>query len=303
MAPSREPCVAPSHVTPPAIIRSVAAFSDKFIAYVDVLGFKGLVSDSERGAGLPLSELLKLLECLGTGSERAKFAEYGPTCCPGSLRRDKHLDFRALQISDCVIVTTEISPAGVINLVSHCWGAVITLLTHGIMCRGYIKRGSVYHTDRQVIGSGYQDAYEAEGSVSAFKREADDRGTPYVEVDSAVTAYIADQGDKCVSEMFSRMIKRDGDAVVLFPFKRLTHEFMITSAFDASKEREVNQNLRVLIGNIKARVWSFVNQSDPRAVAKAKHYIAALDEQLAVCDNTDEVIETLLGPFPAPCNP
>ena len=207
----------------------MTTFKDKFIAYVDVLGFKGLVSESERGTGPPLPKLLELLACLGTGIERVNLDDYGPTCCPSSPRVENHLDFRATQISDCVVVSTEVSAAGVINLVSHCWGATITLLTHGIMCRGYITRGSIYHTDHQVIGTGYQDAYLAEGNVSAFKREADDRGTPYVEVDSSVATYVSDQSDKCVKEMFNRMVKRDGGTAVLFPFNSLEHSFIINS--------------------------------------------------------------------------
>src|SRR3712207_5351127 len=95
-------------------------FADKFVAFVDVLGFKNLVAESERGTGMPLPELLELLRKLGTGNERVHFDQYGPTCCPMAPRIEKNLDFRVTQISDCVIVSAEVSPAGVINLISHC---------------------------------------------------------------------------------------------------------------------------------------------------------------------------------------
>jgi hypothetical protein len=279
----------------------MVSFADKFIAFVDVLGSKKLVSEAEQGEGLPLPDLLKLLGCLGTGKERDRFEKYGPTCCPCAPRIEKNLDFRVTQISDCVVVSAELSPAGVINVVSHCWGAVIELLQHGIMCRGYIKRGSVYHTDTQIIGSGYQEAFLAEPKVSAFRREADERGTPYVEIDPAVTAYVDTQSDACVKEMFSRMVKRDGDTVALFPFQRLAHSFIVAGhghRFDPGKERRSNQNLRALIHQMKGRVQSIVDPSNPSAAAKAEHYIAALDAQLAVCDKTDEVINILEAPFP-----
>ena len=54
------------------------------------------------------------------------------------------------------------------NLISHCWGVVITFLQHGIMCRGHITRGRIHHTEIQFIGTGYQNAYEAERQVSLF---------------------------------------------------------------------------------------------------------------------------------------
>ena len=287
-------------MSPVANNAKMITFTDKFVAFVDILGFKQLVADAEQGKGLPLPDLLHLLEYLGTGKERASFDKYGPRCCPCAPRIEKNLDFRVTQISDCAIVSAEVSPAAAINVVSHCWGSVIELMAKGIMCRGYIKRGKVFHTDTQVIGSGYQDAYQAESRVNAFKREADERGTPYVEVDTEVSDYIAAQADACVKEMFSRMVKRDvDDAIVLFPFQKLQHSFIMAGfghTFDPDKERVSNQNLRANIVRMKERVWSFVDQSNASAVSKAGHYIEALDAQLQECDKTDEVIRMWESP-------
>jgi len=137
-------------------------FKDKFIAFVDILGFKKLVEAAETGTGMPLSNLLEALKEFGVPEDRKIYEQYGPRVCPNSPYIHRDLDFRLTQISDCVIISSEVSPAGVINLVGHCWGAVIQVLTKGIMCRGYITRGSVYHTDAQIIGSGYQKAYGKE---------------------------------------------------------------------------------------------------------------------------------------------
>lgn len=274
-------------------------FSDKFIAYIDVLGFKSLVAAAEDGSGLSLTELVELLSLLGKGTERARFEAHGPSTCPEAPYIERHLDFRVTQISDCTIVSAEVSPAGVINLVSHCWGAVIQLLAKGIMCRGYIKRGSVFHTDRNVIGSGHQAAFAAESQVSAFGREANERGTPYVEVDPEIVQYIESQPDACVKMMFGRMVKSDGTVTVLFPFQQLHHSFIVAGhghRFDAAKERGSNQNLRVIIGRMKERVLSFVDTGNASAMTKAKHYISALDSQLEACNTTDEVINKLDSP-------
>lgn len=276
-------------------------FEEKFIAFIDILGFKGMVAGSEAGTGMPLLELLELLKKLGDGSERARFDTYGPTCCPTAPLVDKNMNFRVTQISDCAIVSSEISPAGAINLISHCWGAVIELMARGIMCRGYIKRGRIYHTDSQVIGTGYQEAYAAESKVSAFKHEADDRGTPYVEVDSEVAAYIDSETDACVKEMFRRMVKRDGDTVVLFPFQRLQHSFIAGGfgrTFEPERELKSNDNLRTNIKRYKAKIEALIDPSNAAAQAKARHYLRALDEQLLACDKTDEAIHTLSRPFP-----
>lgn len=277
-------------------------FKEKFVAFIDILGFKRLVKDAEAGKGLPLTQLIKLLESFGSAEKRAKYEKDGPYCCPQSQFLERNIDFRLTQISDCAIVSAEVSPAGAINLINHCWGVVIKFLQHGIMCRGYITRGRIYHTETQFIGTGSQNAYEAEKQVSLFKRAADERGTPFVEIDRAVCDYINNCEDACVKEMFSRMTKSDGDGIALFPFKRLSHSFIIGGfgkRFDPDKERQSNQNLRQTLLTFRDRVMSYVDSSNPDAVRKSDHYVGALNAQLEMCDRTDEMIDELCAPFPA----
>ncbi|MGH8280020.1 MAG: hypothetical protein ACRETQ_10740, partial [Gammaproteobacteria bacterium] len=129
-----------------------------------------------------------------------------------------------------------------------------------------------------------------------FKREADERGTPFVEVDPSVSGFVDANGDACVKKMFSRFVKKDGTTAALFPFQRLSHSFIIAGhghTFDAERERRSNQNLRIMIHKLKERVESYVDKSNESAVRKATHYIIALDTQLAVCYKTDEVINQL----------
>lgn len=277
-------------------------YEDKFIAFIDVLGFKSMVEVSEKGTGVSLAELMENLSELGTLKDEHKFEKYGPTTCPQSSFIDRNLNFKVTQISDCVVVSSEVSPAGVINLVSHCWNSVIKLLIKGIMCRGYITKGKIYHHNNQIIGTGYQHAYSRESGVCAFKLEADERGTPFVEIDSAVLEYINNSTDKCVKEMFFRMVKTEGDSTALFPFKRLSHSFAIRGFgqnFDPDKERESNNNVRTLLHTLKERVMTYVDKSNVLAMSKARHYIKAIDDQLKVCDRTDEIIEKLCSPFPS----
>ncbi len=269
---------------------------EKFIGYVDILGFKKMVEATEAGTGMPLSELLEITKLLGVPEGRKNYLKNGPTTCPESKYFHRDLDFQLTQISDCVIVSSEISPAGLINLIHHCWGAVINLLTKGIMCRGYITRGKIYHTEDQIIGSGYNEALSKEKKVAAFKREANERGTPFVEVDQTICDYVKNHDDPCVKEMFSRMVKEDGEVIVLFPFQRLAHSFMVAGfgiKFDPQEEKKSNQNMRLFINKLKERVMEFVDQSNESAVRKAEHYIKALDSQLDICNKTDAVIDML----------
>jgi len=279
-----------------------AEFKEKIIAFIDVLGFKKLVEATEAGSGMALSDLVELLKNLGSPDERNKFAIHGPKLCPQSKYLQRDLDFRLTQISDCAILSSEVSPAGVINLIERCWVSVISLLQSGIMCRGYITRGLILHTDTQLLGTGYQKACEKEKMVAAFKRQADERGTPFVEVDRSICDYVTSCQDPCVKEMFSRFTKDDGEAVALFPFQRLAHSFVVAGfglKFDPEKEKRSNNNVRLRIEHFKERVMAFVDTSNASAVRKAEHYITALDTQLSLCDKTDEMIDLITSPFRA----
>jgi hypothetical protein len=274
-------------------------FQDKFIAFVDILGFKTLVKGAESGSGpLSLPEIREAAQRLGTEADRKRMVERGPNICPEAPRFSKDVGFQITQVSDCVVVSAEVSPAGVITLLSHCWAACLGLLQLGLMCRGYIKRGRIYHDGTEIIGSGYSDAYaKAEHGVTVFKQSADERGTPFIEVDPEVVHFVNTCEDWCVKEMASRMMKSDGELTALFPFQRLGHTFIVAGLeslglkFDPDKEHRQVDNIRKMIHRMKEKVSSFVAGADGSVIAKAEHYLRMLDVQLAICDKQDRHIE------------
>src|SRR5258708_15268930 len=96
-------------------------FKDKFVAFIDVLGFKALVEAAEAGNDGTLNNVLSVLAEYGSAKHQERFAKSGPNLCPESRYIQRDLDFRATYISDCLILSSEISPAAVVNLVHHCW--------------------------------------------------------------------------------------------------------------------------------------------------------------------------------------
>ena len=268
-------------------------FEDKFVGFIDILGWKNLVADAEAGRGLSLDGLLELAATLGRSTD-GDVREVHPAWCPQSPRSSPNLDFQVTQISDCVVVSCEVSPAGAINLIAHCWNAAMGLLRRGIACRGYVTRGRIYHTAHQMIGSGYQTAFAREAGVKAFG--AGDTGTPFIELDPIVVEYFERCDDPCVRTIFDRSVARDGDLVAIFPFQRLAHSFIVAGggqSFDAEKERGANRNLRAMITTLKERILSHSDPTNERIMRKTAHYLAALDRQLEVCDRTDEAIAKL----------
>lgn len=164
------------------------------------------------------------------------------------------------------------------------------------MCRGYVKIGRIYHTEKHFIGTGYQGTLAAEKGVDAFKREADERGTPFVQIDPLVTSYIEQCGDACVQKMFLRIARVDAGIAALFPFQRLKHHVVVEVpgfTLDAERQKRSNSNLRDRIRRYRASVESHIDLANAGAVAKSKHYLAALDAQLMQCDETERTIDAI----------
>jgi hypothetical protein len=277
-------------------------FKDKFISFVDVLGYKQMVEAAEAGTGRTSSELDEILTLLERKKDKEFFAAHGPQWCPQSAYVRKDLDFEITQVSDCVIASAEVSPAGVVNLVNHAWGAAIMLLTKGVMVRGYVTRGSIQHEGMKFRGTGYHTAYSKEGSVTAFKKEADEKGTPFIEIDPTVTDYVDNHSDECVKKMFCRMVKREGDVAAIFPFQALSHSFIVGDyagqKFDPEKQKRSNNAVRKNLQRFKEGLLKFVASRNDEGMQKVRHYLEALDEQLRICDRTDEFIDALCRPLP-----
>lgn len=278
-------------------------FGDKFVAFVDILGFTSMVKNAENGGSPTIAQLIDAAALLGSNETERAYEKHGFAVCPCAPCMSRNLNFRVTQVSDCAVISAEVSPAGLINLLVHCATSCMKLMNLGFMCRGYVTKGTVYHANGQIVGSGYMDASEKEKQVSIFRQTADERGTPFIEVDSELVQYIESQPDDCVKTIFSRITKTDGSLTALFPFKRLNHSFIIAGfgkTFDPEKERKSVKTVRNWILDYKQKISSYIDVSNPSAVQKGAHYLRALDAQLVECDETEKVIDRLTAPWPAP---
>jgi hypothetical protein len=265
---------------------------EKFIAFIDILGFKNMVNEVESESGLTLEELLKILSVLGHDKKNL-LEKYGPLICPQSTYENKDLDFQLTQISDCVVISCEVSPSGIINLISHCSGIVVELLLKGILCRGYITKGLIYHTDKQFIGSGYQNALAGEKEVSFFSCSDDFKGTPFVEVDLTVSSYINTETDSNVKKVFYDSVKTVDNSTAIFPFQRFRHVFSISETYNLDEEKQANQNVRNALLGCRGKLVESSRNHNLSVQRKIDCYLRAIDEQLVLCKNTDIIIDEL----------
>ena len=279
-------------------------YTEKFIAFLDVLGWQSLVRASDKGRGLSLGELCEILDELGKPADREHFEKYGPTTCPQAPRIRKDIDFCITRFSDSALISAEVSSAGLINLVSYCSRACTGLLSKGVMCRGCIKRGRIYHTSEYQIGAVLNDVVEWEKKhVSIFKKDADEHGTPFIEIDMDVVQYVSNQPDKCVKEMFPRFVEMDRDLTAIFPFKRLDPSIFfgprLGQRFNPERARESVNVVRGWIQRMKEHVQHHVDWSNESACQKGNQYIRMLDAKLVACDQMDDAINLSAQPFPS----
>lgn len=278
---------------------SAPVFEERFVAFIDILGFKEMVERSEAGDGRSVADLIGLMTDLGTPETRVEMVEHGPSICPMSDRMTPHAGFEITQASDCAVVSTEVSPAGAIVLIDHCWRSAVALLRKGVLIRGYITRGTVHHRGSVFLGTGYQSAYKREQGVAAFRLEGDEIGTPFIEIDPVVQAYIRTAFDDCVRKQADRMTKSDGDVMAIYPFKHLSHDFAVAGrgvVFNADREKVSNAVMRDRIRGYRDAILASNATASEKVARKVRHYVAALDAQIAQADRTDEVIDSWAGP-------
>jgi len=258
----------------------MSVYEDKFIAYVDILGFKELVKRSEKGSenAPTVDYIFELMRRFGSSNDE-DFDRYGPTVCPCAPHSSLNLNFRVTQISDCAVISAETSPAGLINLVHHCYKIAFRFLKLGHLCRGYITRGNIVHTDTQFFGTGYVRAYESESKVSIFRRNADDKGTPFIEIDPQVRSYVAEQPDVCVKTVFGRLTEGHGSRTAISPL------FALKSIPD------------IVILRLLSQLEKQEAETDASVRGKIEHITRKLREALSLKEKQVEMIDFLSQPF------
>jgi hypothetical protein len=138
-------------------------FEDRAVAFIDVLGFKALVNeavenDTQREK---LSDLVALLE-----SAIPRFDADVSAMIPA------HLIPRYLCVSDCIILSAQLTDPenpwydGLSIVIMRAIQLSHFLLNEGYLTRGGISAGKLWHTETNIVGPAYQEAYllEANGN-------------------------------------------------------------------------------------------------------------------------------------------
>jgi hypothetical protein len=140
-----------------------AAYEHRTVAFVDILGFADLVRRSATDTSFlaRLSQALRIVEFQG----RAWAAQ---SASAGAGTTPEDTDFRSQVFSDCIVLSQRGKMAAPMFI--SVAQLAMALLDLGVLVRGGITEGSLYHDDTIVFGPALIDAYHLESKAARFPR-------------------------------------------------------------------------------------------------------------------------------------
>lgn len=168
-------------------------YEERYCAFVDILGFKGLVGSVERGT-LSFADLRDLLRSVHSAGESRGFVpQIGFHAA----------DLRYQSISDAICLSSATRATGLLHLFWSMQHLSLMLLHKGYFARGAVVKGHIYHDDKMVFGDALIRAYTLEQTVVRFPRIMLTR-----EVSLDVDAYAAQEG---IGKEFENTVGRASD--------------------------------------------------------------------------------------------
>lgn len=204
-------------------------FEDRAVAFIDVLGFKNVVDAAGQSGSkhTELETLINLLESAVPNLDRAVDEAVPRDLIP------KHI-----YISDSIILSAPLissqmpSYRGLSILVMRVIQISHLLLPKGYLLRGGISVGSVWHTDSNIVGPAYQEAYQIETKTLV----------PRVELSSnAKNHWISTEGDSnkmCLDYMNLFMVN-------------VLHDYYIQDSSHGAAARTFEDYSRIIDSNLR----------------------------------------------------
>jgi hypothetical protein len=134
----------------------MANYSERYVAFVDILNFRGIIESVSRG-DRSADEVRGLLQAIHERRRPEAHAE-------------EVAEFKAQSISDAVALSSACNAQGLDHIFYVVCSLAIGLLESGILIRGAITKGKLYHDDSAVFGEGLVSAYHLESQVARFPR-------------------------------------------------------------------------------------------------------------------------------------
>lgn len=220
----------------------MSSYISSYVAFLDILGFKDLISRSTGTEPIvSVDEIRSVLEV--PEPVREEQIVLGRI---GDISKSGH---RMTAFSDSIIITTNETEQGLMHLLQHVEKIGFGLSRIGMLYRGGIANGLVYHDGQQVFGPAVLEAYELEQQAN-FPRVV--LSTPVINAGRSAA--------EPVNIIFGRFTRTDSDGKVFVHYLRVLR--MI-----ADSDGPLPQDVRVLHASIKS---SIAQQLDRFAVGASE---------------------------------
>ena len=173
-------------------------YPTKYVAFLDLLGFRELVKRS----GADVLERHRLVEALKLVRD--------------TLCENRPIDFRFTYFSDCIVISAVHSPHALWQLFQSVELLTCNLLQYDILLRGGLTVGQTHHSRDFVFGTAVTEAYELECKLAV---------NPLVLLSPAVVQEVEALGPE-----FKQWLKEDG------PDRFFIHYLMRYAEYSSSME-------------------------------------------------------------------
>lgn len=146
--------------------KGLAEYEERYIAFVDILGFKNLIQKSKIEKSI-VGRLTSALD-ISPQSSLTVLNEVG-------TEDPTEADLRVHTFSDFVVASTKPNHVGLAILTYMIWSQSVNWLSDSLLCRGAISKGQVLHragngSPPMVFGPAFVEAYQLESTISDFPR-------------------------------------------------------------------------------------------------------------------------------------
>jgi hypothetical protein len=135
-------------------------FSEKALAYIDILGFKELISFAEKKLKDPIPLIKHLERALGTFS------------CKYKIPRAQ---FKIKLFSDCISISTDLNPLSILKLIAVSASIQRELFMNDIQVRGAISKGKHFENETMIFSKALINALNIEQNYAIYPRIVIDR--------------------------------------------------------------------------------------------------------------------------------
>jgi len=151
--------------------RTADKYEDRYVAFIDILGFKELIASSVRGSSeVSTSMIFNALNIRHESIENNFF-----NLLDRKPPIENELDFKVHSFSDCVVASCKATPLGLVLLLFFCWQISSDWLSKSFLSRGGLARGNLIHKTNEggaalIFGPAFNQAYKIESEIADLPR-------------------------------------------------------------------------------------------------------------------------------------